>query len=312
VILLCGIPSEDPIAKVNQALVEMGIQSVIFSQRQFADAELQWQFVEGKPKGHLHIYNCSYALEEFTGVYTRFMSERELPEMKDADETTREQCLKIHESFYQWLEVTDSCVVNRHSAMFSNASKPYQAQIIRRYGFSIPPTLITNNVERITVFRNRHKRLIYKSISGVRSIVKEFGDEDLERLQAIRYCPVQFQALVEGYDVRVHVIGRCSIATKITTTGTDYRYAHREGGDTELEAFTLPGDVADSCVRLTEALGLHFSGIDLRFAPDGKVVCFEVNPMPGYSYYESNTGQPISRLLAEYLTGSHRTGFSVE
>ena len=32
-ILLCGITSEEPIAKVNQALVELGAQTVVFSQR---------------------------------------------------------------------------------------------------------------------------------------------------------------------------------------------------------------------------------------------------------------------------------------
>jgi glutathione synthase/RimK-type ligase-like ATP-grasp enzyme len=304
-ILLCGIPSESPIAKVNEALVNLGAQSVIFSQRQFADAELEWTYVNQKPTGRLHLFNCSYALEDFRAVYTRFMSETELPEMKSADEPTKVHCRRLHESFYQWLEVTDACVVNRHSAMFSNGSKPYQSQIICRYGFRIPPTLVTNDVDKVRDFQRRHKRVIYKSISGIRSIVKEFGSEDVERLPLIRYCPVQFQAWLDGFDVRVHVIGQRCLATKVVTTGTDYRYAHQEGGDTTLEAFELPEAVGDACVHLTESLGLHFSGIDLRFTSDGQVYCFEVNPMPGYSYYESNTGQPISQLLAEYLINGY-------
>lgn len=307
-ILLCGIPSEEPIAKVNQALVKLGAQSVIFSQRQFADAGLEWKFVNRKPAGYLHLFNCSYALEEFRGIYTRFMSERELPEMKKADDSTQEHGHLLHQSFYEWLEVAEACVVNRHSAMFSNSSKPYQAQIIHRYGLKVPPTLVTNDAQKLREFRERHKRVIYKSISGVRSIVKEFGPEDEERLCLIQYCPVQFQARVDGFDVRVHVIGQRTIATKVLTTGTDYRYAHQEGGNTELESFEIPDSVADSCVRLTAALGLHFSGIDLKFAPDGQVYCFEVNPMPGYSYYESNTGQPISQYLAEYLMNAPRGG----
>jgi hypothetical protein len=28
-----------------------------------------------------------------------------------------------------------------------------------------------------------------------------------------------------------------------------------------------------------------------------------VNPMPGFSYYESHTGQPIARALVRYLAG---------
>ena len=300
-ILLCGIPSEGPIARVNQALVELGAHSVVFSQRQFAEAELEWRFVGKQAAGYLHLCGCSYDLRDFRGIYTRFMSEAELPEMKAADEAVREHGRRLHEHFYQWLEVTDARVVNRHSSMFSNSSKPYQAQVVRRHGFRTPPTLITNSEARAREFIARHDQVIYKSISGVRSIVTCFTTADDERLASIRHCPVQFQARLDGFDVRVHVIGQRCIATRITTTGVDYRYAHQEGGDTDLEPFELPDAVAAACVRLTAALDLHFSGIDLRFADDGEVYCFEVNPMPGYSYYEANTGQAISRCLAEYL-----------
>ena len=181
-ILLCGIPSEGPIAKVNAALLQLGAQSVIFSQRQFADASLEWSFINRRPQGYLHLFNCSYALEDFRGIYTRFMSETELPEMKGADDATKAHGRQLHDTFYQWLEVANVRVVNRHSAMFSNSSKPYQAQIIRRHGLKIPPTLVTNDIEKAMAFRRRHKRLIYKSISGVRSIVKELHVEDEERL----------------------------------------------------------------------------------------------------------------------------------
>mgnify|MGYP006184765043 CR=1 FL=1 len=55
--------------------------------------------------------------------------------------------------------------------MGSNSSKPFQAQLIRQYGFAVPETLITNNPEHVLAFRDKHKRIVYKSISGVRSIV---------------------------------------------------------------------------------------------------------------------------------------------
>jgi hypothetical protein len=44
------------------------------------------------------------------------------------------------------------------------------------------------------------------------------------------------------------------------------------------------------------------SGIDLKITPDDEVYCFEVNPSPAFSYYESNTGQPISAAIARALT----------
>ena len=57
------------------------------------------------------------------------------------------------------------------------------------------------------------------------------------------------------------------------------------------------------CIRLTERLRLPFAGLDLRRAPDGRFVCFEVNPSPAFSFYEAHTGLPIANAVARYLTG---------
>ena len=187
--------------------------------------------------------------------------------------------------------------------MGSNFSKPYQAQLIREHGFSVPETLITDDPDLVRAFRQRHQRVIYKSISGVRSIVQTFQDRDLARLGHIRWCPTQFQEFVEGTNVRVHTVGSDVFATAVHTDRTDYRYADQQGGQTELEAVELPDELAERCVRLSQALGLPFAGIDLKMGSDHRVYCFEVNPSPAYSYYEANTGQPIARAVARCLAG---------
>src|SRR5262249_29448418 len=126
----------------------------------------------------------------------------------------------------------------------------------------------------------------------------------LPRLAALRWCPTQFQQYVEGVDVRVHVIGDELFPTRITSAATDYRYARSQAGEpAALTATEIADEGAGKCIRLTHDLGLAFAGIDLKFAPDGQVFCFEVNPCPGYSYFEANSGQPIARAVARYLAG---------
>jgi glutathione synthase/RimK-type ligase-like ATP-grasp enzyme len=195
--------------------------------------------------------------------------------------------------------------VNPAASMGSNGSKPYQAQLIARHGFAVPDTIVTNDPDRVRDFRARHGRIIYKSASGIRSIVREFDDDDLDRLDRIRWCPTQFQAFVPGTDVRVHVVDTEVFATEIDSDATDYRYATREGTKATLRAITLDADVADRCVSLARDLRLPFAGIDLRRrGGDGAWVCFEVNPSPGFSFYESRTGQPIARAVARYLAAT--------
>ena len=305
-ILLCGIPSESPLAMVCNALDGLGAPYLLLNQRRFSIMSMMLEISSGRTMGRLQVNGDSYPLEEFTAIFTRLMDYRFLPELKDQPESSpqRQLCRNLLDTLGRWAEVAPARVVNRVAPMGSNFSKPYQAQLIRRFGFEVPETLITNDPELVKAFRARHQRIIYKSISGVRSIVQTFNDGDMDRLESIRWCPTQFQAFVDGTNVRVHTVGQKVFATAISTDATDYRYAHRQGGDhAKLRAVELSDDLAEMCVKLSEGLGLAFAGIDLKVTQENRVYCFEVNPSPAFSYYEANTGQPIAQAVAAYLAG---------
>jgi hypothetical protein len=317
-ILLCGIPSESPLAMLREQLQKLGAPTVVFNQRRFADTRIEFEIAgqgrQTSPEvtGWLHLEGRSYRLEHIRGVYNRLMDDRFLPELEGepADSPRRRYCRALHDALIRWSEIALGRVVNRVAPMGSNFSKPYQAQLIRREGFLVPETLITNDPDLVRDFQHQYGRVIYKSISGVRSIVQTLGEADMARIENIRWCPVQFQAYVPGDDVRVHVVGEQVFATLVESEATDYRYAARQVGDgsgagrpPELKAIDLPPELADRCVRLARALGMAFVGIDLRITPEDQVYCFEVNPSPAYSYYESHTGQPIANALGRYLAG---------
>lgn len=306
-ILLCGIPSETPMALVREALESNGAPYVVLNQRKFAQMKMTMEIAAGRTSGRLQLNGDSYSIDEFTAVFTRMMDFHHLPELKDAPSNSPElnHCRNLFDTLTRWAEIMPGRVVNRVAPMGSNFSKPYQGQLIKRYGFEVPETLITNDPELVRAFRARHGRVIYKSISGVRSIVQTLSDDDMTRLDDIRWCPTQFQAFVEGTNVRVHTVGEKVFATAINTDATDYRYAHRQSGDyADLRPVDLSDELAEMCVNLAAGLGLAFAGIDLKITPENHVYCFEVNPSPAFSYYESQTGQAISSAVADYLSGN--------
>lgn len=304
-VLVCGIPTESPVALVTDALEALAHPFAVFNQRAFAEADIDIEIVDGQLVGALRLGRRTIALDAIAGVYTRLMDDRQLPEYLalPAGHERQVHCRRLHDALSQWIEVTQARVVNRSTAMASNASKPRQAQLIARAGFDVPDTLVTNDPAEVLAFRARHGRIIYKSASGVRSIVRVLDDADLGRLSRVRWCPTQFQECVEGTDVRVHVVGGEVFATSIETDATDYRYATREGRSATLTAVGLDDHTRARCVSLASALGLAFAGIDLRRRPDGRWVCFEVNPSPGFTFYEHSTGQPIAEAVARYLAG---------
>jgi glutathione synthase/RimK-type ligase-like ATP-grasp enzyme len=305
-VLLCGIPTESPLLLVRDRLDDMGTPFLVLSQRRFAQIPFRFRISDGCVTGEVVIDRRTYPLEDFFGVYTRLMDFRSLPEVSGEPAGSAVWALAHdwHDAVSRWLEVSPARVVNRSAPMGSNASKPFQAQAVTRRGLFTPETLVTNDPDLARAFIREHGRVVYKSISGVRSIVREVDAEDLARLDRIPSCPVQFQAYVDGRNIRVHTVGTEVFATGITTDATDYRYAHRQRGQAAtLEALEISDDLAAQCLALAQDLELPLAGIDLKITPQDEAYCFEVNPSPAYSYYESQTGQPISAAIARYLAG---------
>jgi glutathione synthase/RimK-type ligase-like ATP-grasp enzyme len=184
--------------------------------------------------------------------------------------------------------------------MSLNGSKPHQLAAVAAAGFAVPQTLVTNDPETALAFTQRHERVIYKSVSSVRSRVNILAPAHLTRLADLRWCPTQLQEWIPGQDIRVHVVGDDVFATAIETSAVDYRYPGA-GEEPHLSAACLPENVADRCRTMSVSMGLLFAGIDLRRSPSGAWYCFEVNPSPGFTYYEAATGQPIAAAVARLL-----------
>jgi glutathione synthase/RimK-type ligase-like ATP-grasp enzyme len=193
-------------------------------------------------------------------------------------------------------------VVNRLAGGMSNHSKPYQALHIRRCGLRTPPTLLTSDPQAARQFYEEcGGQVIYKSMSGVCSIVRRIEAEHLVRLPSLRHGPAQLQAFIPGDNMRVHIVGDRCFATRIRSAAVDYRYARDDGHSVEMEPATLPPEVAAACVRVACQLDLLLAGIDLKETPEGDYYCFEVNPSPEFLWYEQGSCQPISSALAELL-----------
>lgn len=210
-------------------------------------------------------------------------------------------------SILAWADVTTSAlVINPPAAAAANTSKPYQLSLISRFGFAVPATLTTTCPQQAATFAAEHGRVVYKSVSGQRSIVNELDRADADRLRDVANCPTQFQQLIDGNDIRAHIIGDVVHAVRITGGDTDYRYV-RPGQPGPTAARTdLDQDVCTRLVTMCHSMGLSFAGVDLRENPEGQLYCLEVNPAPGFTYYERLSGSAIAPLVADLLTAERQ------
>jgi glutathione synthase/RimK-type ligase-like ATP-grasp enzyme len=270
------------------------------------DKILQELFVDlegscGEIKGIIGFKEKILELEDIHAIYVRHSTYQS--SVKNTEELQKIGLINEYQLVLDSIFDKIPCkVINRRNASLSNNSKPYQQLIIKKCGFSVPRTLITNSPNEVAKFYKQHqKEIIYKSISGIRSIVRKLKNEDLKRLNLVRNCITQFQEYIEGDNVRVHTIGKKIFATKVVSAAVDYRYASQEGQVLRMESYDLPNDIGEKCMNLTKSLGLVLAGIDLKVTPENDYFCFEVNPSPAFLYYELYTHQPISAAIANEL-----------
>jgi glutathione synthase/RimK-type ligase-like ATP-grasp enzyme len=301
-ILLLGVPADAPLAMVRAELVRQGQSVVLIDQRDVLNFEVDVVFGHDVA-GTLRIAEQVVDLGSVTAVYLRSYGLDQLPGLRELDRKSPQwmHAINFTEIISAWTELSSALVVNRLSAMASNGSKPYQSRIIQAHGFAIPDTLITTDPDAVREFWLRYGSVIYKSTSGVRSIVSRLTAENAGRLLHLHWCPTQFQQYIPGNDYRVHVVGEETFACEIVSEADDYRYASRKGLKTNLRAWQIPAELAQRCRVLARSLELPVAGIDLRYHPAGAWFCFEVNPSPAFSYYEAETGQPISAAVARLL-----------
>jgi RimK-like ATP-grasp domain len=299
-ILVWGIPDDGPTAAVIAALERSGNFVFFLDQHEVLDAGLDLSVNEGV-HGVIWSKTGDADLDLVVGAYLRPYESGRLSGIAGAPHADATRAAAFDDAMLCWSELTPARVVNRPSAMASNQSKPYQLALIHAQGFAVPQTLLTTDAARLEAFWERHSEVVYKSTSGIRSIVSRLTLEHRERFRDLGSCPTQFQQWIPGTDVRVHVVGQEVFACEIGSSAIDYRYPQNEDERPIISPFCLTEELARRCRQLAASLGLMVAGIDLRRTPKGNWYCFEVNPSPGFTYYEQSTGQPIADAIARLL-----------
>ena len=300
-ILILGQLADSGIALLVHRLLERKIPFLILDPREHGNGfEMTWEMEGERSAGYLRHGRETTSLDEVTAVYVHLLR---APNKQES--AGRYHFADTSAMLHWFLETTPIPVCNRPSCSATNFSKTYQQQIIAANGFPVPRTLVTNRPDEARDFFEQCRgRVIYKSLSSIRSIVRRMTSCDLDRLDLLTAGPTQFQQWLPGTDVRVHVMGTRVYPTAITTQAIDYRFSNLEAAPLTMRGVALPDEVAQRCVKLTAALGLMSSGVDLRHGLDMRWYCLEANPTPAFAFYEQFTGQRIADGLIDTLLES--------
>ena len=193
-ILVCGGLADGVTELVCSRLQDCGYPYRLLDLARFPeDYRVSWRWTDSGPQGWIAAADWRLDLDAISGVYTRFLGPEDrppLPSLDPADAAALRGEADL--SLMALLDDLQCPVVNRIGGGLSNNSKPYQALVISGTGLSVPPTLVTSDPAAARAFHAEHGEVIYKSASGIRSIVRRLGPDHLARLDVLCDGPAQF------------------------------------------------------------------------------------------------------------------------
>jgi glutathione synthase/RimK-type ligase-like ATP-grasp enzyme len=316
-ILIPTYPADVHALEVALALEDLGQEPILWYGSDFPtlqtasiylrDKEMDWEIA-----GH----DMGKAQPPFDVVWLRRVTPPVLPrDLHPGDRPVAErECSDFCGGLYH-LAAPDAFWVNSLASRPRAELKPVQLREAALAGLAVPPTLMSNDPERIRRFLDELQgRAIYKPFypaeweAGDRVAVlltSEITAEDLPEDEILRLTPGIFQARIDkAHELRVTVMGHHVVTARlhsqeVEATRLDWRAA---GSRLRIEPDRLPQDVEAACLRLMRNLGIVFGCFDFIVTPAGEHVFLEVNPAGQFLWVEeANPDLPVLAPFLDFL-----------
>ena len=187
-------------------------------------------------------------------------------------------------------------------------NKLYQLFVANDVGFLTPPTIITNEEERINKFFDCNNTICNKSLSvpHYEYAGKEYPymtrlvsqSDVMENISSLNVCPTLFEGFIEKqYDIRVVVFGERIYAFAIYSQENEMSKVDVRGiSPLQLkhEMIKLPRNIEDKIMDFMKRQNLFFSSIDLLLSKDDKYYFIENNCNGQWLWLENMTGINLS------------------
>ncbi|WP_419494071.1 MvdC/MvdD family ATP grasp protein [Chryseobacterium bernardetii] len=191
-----------------------------------------------------------------------------------------------------------------------DGNKMFQLKVAKRNHLTIPPTVFTNDEEKVKAFFEEHcsgkaiaklHGVTRKTMSGENLIsTMVIEQETLENLSGMIYCPMIFQPYInKEYELRIMYVDGEFYTGKINNSeNADWRVSHK---DYFWTAYELPADIRTNLTSMMKEMGLYMGAIDMIRGKDGKYYFLEVNPQGEWGMLQKELGFPIAERIADNL-----------
>jgi len=212
-----------------------------------------------------------------------------------------------------YLELEDKWFSHPNNIVLAE-DKPKQLRLAKEIGFSVPETVVTNDVSSVKrlfetgdVIAKPLKQSLLEDDNTLGKVIFTSTINSLSEIDedALRIAPVIFQQkLHKKFDIRVTVVENAVFSVIIKSqefekTKTDWR--HSSVVELEHEVFNLPSDIEEYCRIIVRRLGLRFGAIDLVLDELDRFWFLECNPNGQWAWIENRTGLQIATAIVSSM-----------
>lgn len=203
----------------------------------------------------------------------------------------------------RWMNHPDAARQARH--------KPWQLRLAQRCGLPVPATVITTFPRAAREFAERFPDLVVKPVSGAhpqdppRAVPTSRVAPDTD-FSAVAFGPTLLQRrIVKRADIRLTAVGERLLAARKATRPdadpeeVDVRFA---APGPPWEPVEVPARTADAVRAYLRRSELAYGAFDFAEDADGTWWFLECNQSGQFGFVEVETGQPIARTIAEWLS----------
>lgn len=196
--------------------------------------------------------------------------------------------------------------------------KPHQLRVARDMGFTVPPTLFSNDPAEIrAALRAWGGRAVYKSFGSVHNywldaerqkvltlFTTAIDESSLPEDDVLALTPGIYQPLIpKAFELRVTAFGSTVFATKILSqeqerSRVDWRNGQRTLRYEPIDPWPC---LRNLCLAMLARLGLLMGCFDFVVTPEEELVFLEVNEGGQFLWLETASGVPLLDAFSDFL-----------
>jgi glutathione synthase/RimK-type ligase-like ATP-grasp enzyme len=211
----------------------------------------------------------------------------------------------------------DSLWVNNPQRTFEAENRLNQLLWAQKIGFSIPETLITNEMaaakkffktfRKSTIVKVLHHHEIYLNQRSFRFLTNNIETSHISKFDELTYAPVIFQKKINNSsEIRVTVVNDRIFSCRISTTQEKHNFSdlHKiKENDLIFSEISIGKKIEKLCINLNTKLGLLVSSIDFIEGKNGELFFLEINPIGDWNWIEKHTNLPVTKSVFDFVNG---------